>query len=797
MGALGRAFALTFKSVRYAVHVALAIVLLVGVALVWIMLQAIDGKADDLVRYARVDSWTTQQTETRSYQFLLTLSEHVAGADSVDIGTVRKQLANLASTADLLNLDERSPVVQALPGKLDLRADFAAALSKVDRLLDGRDDLRGDTETLSQIKAILDPWLNSLQRLMVNLTHIRLELQKRDLANASRLIGINRYLLIGIIVVGALFVTMLIVEARAARSAEKEARVDRGRFQDFAEIASDWLWETDAKLMLTFVSEDIKTFSGRPAKSYIGRPVTYILGQPGDRLDDQSFQEAIERQSAFRDLILSVGEEEQSFLKISGSPILDPSGEFQGFRGVCADISENVQREGRIRFLAEHDTLTGLCNRSRLQSQMRSILEGGRLDDRSGTLLMLDLDGFKDINDTFGHDVGDSVLVAIAERLSEDLRRADTIARLGGDEFAIIRVSGAADEPDIIALAKRLLASIRRPLKVQDFEFTVGTSIGVACFPKDGTSVEELLKAADLAMYAAKSAGGNEAVVYHPNMSQRLARKRRLEQDLRRALEEGSLDLHVQPQVDLADSRLIGGEALLRWHHPELGPISPDVFINIAEETGLILPLGRWVLEESCRIAQRWSSIIGDGLIAVNVSPAQFTHQNLVQEVADVLDLTGLAPQHLELEITEGLLMRDQELAIKTLAELDAMGVRLAIDDFGTGYSSLSYLKRFKVHKVKIDRTFVQDLEHEESDHSIVRAVVMMSQAFGFRTIAEGVENEAQRDRLITLGCNEAQGYLFGRPEPIESLLSHIADRSPAIEQTVNVGILAPSSPLP
>ncbi|MGI9488540.1 MAG: putative bifunctional diguanylate cyclase/phosphodiesterase [Geminicoccaceae bacterium] len=757
---------MNLKPVRYTFHALLAIALLLGVSLVWIMLKAVDGKADDLVRYARVDSWTTQQTETRSYQFLLMLSEHVAGSETVGMNKVQKQLANLVSTAGLLNLDERSPVVQALPGNQDLRDEFISALKAVRTLLGDHADLRGDLETLSEIKAILSPWLTSLQSLMVNLTHIRLELQKRDLANASKLIDLNYYLLLGIVSIGAMFVTSLIVEARVARQAENDARVDRGRFQDFAEIASDWLWETDADLNLTFVSEEIETFSGKAASVYIGQPMMQILTRSGHEDHDPTLKETIGRRESFRDLVLSIGEE-PLYLKISGNPVWSKSGYFQGFRGVCADISTEVKREGRIRFLAEHDTLTGLSNRSRLQTQLRMILEGERSSDRRGTLLMLDVDGFKDINDTFGHDIGDAVLIGIAERLRAEVRQADTIARLGGDEFAIIHMCGVNEEPDVTGLAKRLVESISRPLQVQSFEFTVGASIGIACFPKDGTSVEDLLKAADLAMYAAKSAGGNEAVVYHPDMSQRLKRKRRLEQDLKHALENGDLALHVQPQVDLADERLIGGEALLRWDHPDLGPISPDIFINIAEETGLILPLGRWVMQEACNAAKQWSTKMSRGLIAVNVSPAQFTHQDLVQEVADVLCETGLAPQHLELEITEGLLMRDQEQAIRTLAELDAMGVRLAIDDFGTGFSSLSYLKRFKVHKVKIDKTFVQDLEHDESDHSIVRAVVMMSQAFGFKTIAEGVETRAQRDRLIALGCDEAQGYLFGKPEPI------------------------------
>ncbi|MEM8950447.1 MAG: EAL domain-containing protein [Pseudomonadota bacterium] len=784
---------MNLKPVRYTFHALLAIALLLGVALVWLMLKAVDGKADDLVRYARVDNWTTQQTETRSHQFLLTLSEHVAGSENVDMPMVRKRLANLASTAALLNLDERSPVVQALPGKLDLREDFMAALNAIRALMQGRDDLRGDLETFAEIKTVLSPWLTDLQRLMVNLTHIRLELQNRDLANASKLIKINYYLLVGIVAIGAMFVTMLVIEARVARRAEKEARIDRSRFQDFAEIASDWLWETDADLNLTFVSEEIQTFSGQAASTYVSQPMTRILAGSIQEDTEHILKETIARRATFRDMVLP-NDDGTQFLKISGNPVLDQSGGFLGFRGVCADISTEVKREGRIRFLAEHDTLTGLCNRSRLQTQLRAILDGEREQDRRGTLLMLDLDGFKDINDTFGHDIGDAVLVAVAERLSAELRQKDTIARLGGDEFAIIHVDGVAQEPDVAGLANRLLQSIIRPLQVEGFEFTVGTSIGIASFPKDGTSVEDLMKAADLALYAAKSEGGNEAIVYHPDMSQRLKRKRRLEQDLKHALENDGLDLNIQAQVDLADERLIGGEALLRWHHPELGPIGPDIFINVAEETGLILPLGRWVLEESCRVARECSVRMGNVLIAVNVSPAQFTHQNLVQEVADVLDKTGLAPKHLELEITEGLLMRDQELAIRTLAELDAMGVRLAIDDFGTGYSSLSYLKRFKVHKVKIDRTFVQDLEHDESDHSIVRAVVMMSQAFGFKTIAEGVETAAQRDRLIALGCEEAQGYLFGKPESTDVFMDRIDSLSLLQNQLLEPALLEASA---
>ncbi|MGI9437676.1 MAG: putative bifunctional diguanylate cyclase/phosphodiesterase [Geminicoccaceae bacterium] len=767
------------RLIRRGSHAFLAAVLLIGAAAAWTTLNALDGKAGDLVRYVQVDAWTTQQTESRSYQFLLALSEHVAGNEASTRKGIRRHLNKLKTTAAYLNINERSPAVQALPGKQDLRSDFTKALLDVDSLLAAHGDIRGNIGLLLDVKAILEPWMTSLQTLMVNLTHIRLALQKRDLTNASRLITINRFLLLAIIGVGAAFITLATVEAQAARKAEAVARTDRGRFQDFAETASDWLWETDSELRLTFVSDQIEAFSGMPAASYLGLPVNHLILKQDQEGDTSSLDEAIQQKRPFRNLFMGFADE-QRFLRISGNPTHDENDSFLGFRGSCTDISEEVKREGRIRFLAEHDHLTGLSNRAFLQTQLRAILQGDRLGDHQGVLLVLDLDGFKDINDTFGHDTGDALIVAVGDRLKSELRRTDLLARLGGDEFAIVHRDDDGNHATWEALAARLLKAVKQPFKIAGFEFSVGTSIGMAKFPADGTTVEALMKAADLALYAAKAAEGDCAATYHPDMSERLKRRRRLEQDLRRALDHDELELHIQPQVDITSNAVIGGEALLRWKHAELGPISPDVFIPIAEETGLILPLGRWVMDTACAKASQWSSTLGDGLIAVNVSPAQFTHQDLVCEVTDVLDRTGLKPENLELEITEGLLMRDHQLAINTLGRLDDMGVKLAIDDFGTGYSSLSYLKRFRVHKVKIDKAFVQNLEHDSGDHTIVRAVVMMSQAFGFQTIAEGVETAAQRDRLVALGCDQAQGYLYGKPRPIDAFFQTYAAIEPA-----------------
>jgi len=760
---------------RWAIYALLAILLVMGCAAAWVTLNALDGKAGDLVRHARVDAWSTQRTESEAYQFLVMLSAHVAGDRDVGLGDVRAQLNQLKSVAGFLNLHERSPDIQAMPGKEDLRADFLRDVEAIAALLKDKGEARGDTNLLLHARSTLDPWLSDLQALMVNLTHIRIELQKRDLAKASGLISVNRYLLFAITVFGAIFLTLVSIEAQAARRAEKTARhsealarTEFGRFQDFAETASDWLWETDGELALTFISDQVEAFSGLPALSYIDLTVCSFLTRLDAESDINALDEALSRRQSFRNLLVGSRDTER-FLRISGNPTYDDVGHFLGFRGTCSDISDDVRREGRIRFLAEHDHLTGLSNRPFLQKQLRMILEGERVGDRQGFLLMLDLDGFKDVNDTFGHDVGDALLIAVSERLRRELRRSDLLARLGGDEFAIIRAGEQAADVSSEMLSDRLLTLIKQPFCVKGYELVIGTSIGIARFPSDGMTVDTLMKAGDLALYAAKAADGDRAVPYHIGMSEHLVRRRRLEQDLRQALETDALDLYVQPQFDFAQECFIGGEALLRWNHPELGPIGPDTFIPIAEETGLILPLGRWVLETACREAQQRIQTSGACLIAVNISPAQFTHQDLVQEVSDILRQTGLPPHCLELEITEGLLMRDHQMAIDMLSQLDEMGVRLAIDDFGTGYSSLSYLKRFRVHKVKIDKAFVRDLEHDKGDHSIVEAIVMMSRAFGLETIAEGVETTAQRDRLIALGCQQAQGYLYGKPEPIDA----------------------------
>ena len=380
------------------------------------------------------------------------------------------------------------------------------------------------------------------------------------------------------------------------------------------------------------------------------------------------------------------------------------------------------------------------------------------------------MDGFKDINDTFGHDVGDALIVSVAERLAASIRDGDMLARLGGDEFAIVQTGVDHDSNEDAEFARRLLDGFGAPFRAMGKELVVGASIGITRFPTDGHTVEDLMKAADLALYSGKARGRGCFELFDQAMTQRLQHRRALETRLRRAIDAGSLELHFQPQMDLQSGEAVGAEALVRWHDPELGQVPPYEFVPVAEETGLILPLGQWVLETACAEAAQWASAGLDGVVAVNISPAQFTHQDLVAAVESALARTGLPPQRLELEITEGLLMGDTRTAIETLDQLRAMGVQLAIDDFGTGYSSLSYLKRFRVHKVKIDKSFVGDLENDEDDRRIVHAILMLGQALNLRTIAEGVETPMQSELLASLECDQAQGYLYAKPMPAEQV---------------------------
>lgn len=441
------------------------------------------------------------------------------------------------------------------------------------------------------------------------------------------------------------------------------------------------------------------------------------------------------------------------------------AGDLVFFSAFVRDITKRKLSESQIQKLAHYDALTSLPNRVLLQDHFKHALSIVKRNNSKLTVIFLDLDHFKDINDTLGHSVGDLLLVEVATRLQSALREGDTLSRLGGDEFVLILpeadIQGAAN------VSQKLLNNMEKPCTVDSFELTVTASIGIALYPDDGADFETLSQKADTAMYRAKREGRNTYRFFTAEMQAKSSRTLQLVTALRYALERDQLSLHYQPQISISNNCIIGVEALLRWHHPEFGFISPAEFIPIAEDSGLIIPIGEWVLRQAVKQAQTW---IAEGhhalIMAVNISAIQFRHRELPNMIAEILNETGLAPEYLELELTERVAMHDPHGAIEMMNSLHKLGIRMSIDDFGTGYSSLSYLKKFKVYKLKIDQSFVRDLSTDSEDKAIVSAIISMSKSLGLLTIAEGVETQEQLAYLSAQGCDEVQGYYFSRPIP-------------------------------
>jgi diguanylate cyclase len=434
------------------------------------------------------------------------------------------------------------------------------------------------------------------------------------------------------------------------------------------------------------------------------------------------------------------------------------------------DLSERKQAERQIRHLAHHDPLTGLPNRVLLQDRLKQALELAARGHGPVAMICLDLDRFKFVNDLLGHEGGDSLLIQVSDRLRAAVRSVDTVARLGGDEFAIIAPFAAHAENAV--LAQRLVDSLAQPFLIMGQQVQVGTSVGVALAPCDGDAPDTLLRNADTALYRAKRDGRGRFCFFEPAMDLRLQERRALEIGLRQAVSRGELRLHYQPLCDCSSGEIEGFEALLRWTHPTHGSMSPDKFIPIAEESGLIVPIGLWVLETACAEATKWARSVR---LAVNLSPVQFRQTDLAQQIADILTRSGLPPHRLELEVTESVLITEPGIALKTLNELKSFGIRLALDDFGTGYSSLHYLRSFPFDRLKLDKSFVGASEESDDAASIVRAVVSLGQSLRLSVTAEGVETEGQLALLRSLQCHQVQGFLFGRPiaaEEIGSMLT-------------------------
>jgi diguanylate cyclase (GGDEF)-like protein len=453
-----------------------------------------------------------------------------------------------------------------------------------------------------------------------------------------------------------------------------------------------------------------------------------------------------------------------------------------GWVATQEDITERRRAEQQVAHLAHYDALTDLPNRVSFREQLQRELERTRRGEQLA-VLYIDIDEFKSVNDSLGHPAGDELLKAVASRLRSCIRETDFVARLGGDEFAIVQ-TGIKQPSDVVELVKRIYEAIREPHECLGHQIATDASIGIALAPNDGTELDQLLKCADLAMYGAKADGRRTYRFFEPQMDACVRARRTLELDIRQAIAEGAFELHYQPIVNLGSNEIVGCEALLRWNHPVRGMISPAEFIPVAEETGLILQIGDWVLTTACAEATNWPPGIK---LAVNISPVQFRSHAFSLKVANALATTGLSAGRLELEITEAVLIRDDEAALAMLQHLRAIGVRIALDDFGTGYSSLSYLQRFPFDKIKIDRCFVSDIAEAEGSSSIVQAVVNIARSRNMTTTAEGVETERQREMLLGFGCTEMQGYLFSPAMPvakIRMLLSRANSNAAAITES-------------
>ena len=460
-------------------------------------------------------------------------------------------------------------------------------------------------------------------------------------------------------------------------------------------------------------------------------------------------------------------------IESSGTPGQPP------LRGTVQNVTAAREAEAHIHFLARFDALTGLPNRAHWLERARATVTDAHRHGDPAAVLFLDLDKFKNVNDSLGHPVGDRLLSEVVVRLANCLRKTDLLARLGGDEF-VVMISRFHSRDDVAMVAAKLIDSLREPIAVDHHELSITVSVGIAVYPEDGTDVDTLLKHADVAMYGAKQSGRNAYHFFERAMNDQALQRLQLEHALRRGIERRELVLHYQPQLDLETGLPSRCEALVRWQHPERGLVPPDQFIPIAEESGLILPMGDWVLAEACRQQVRWAARGLDLGMAVNISALQFRRPGFAERVARTLKETAADLRHIELEITESALMEPDEAMFQRLAKIRALGVTLALGDFGTGYSSLAYLRRLPIQYLKIDRSFVRDLPGDAEDAAIASATLSLARDLGLSVVAEGVETAEQRDYLAERGCDLIQGYLAARPMPAEQLMEWLEERNGA-----------------
>nr|WP_277998474.1 EAL domain-containing protein [Sphingomonas liriopis] len=564
--------------------------------------------------------------------------------------------------------------------------------------------------------------------------------------------------------------SLVVIRASQMALGERDETVSL-LLREFEETNADWLWETDAARRVVKASPRFAYACGLDPLTIEGMSFLQVLA--GSAWETGAFSaglrtlaDKLKTRESFRDLRLPVEVNgEERWWELAASPRFDEAGTFCGFRGVGSDVTEQRASADKINRMARFDTLTGLPNRLMVNETLaRAMADADRWGGRCA-FMMIDLDRFKAVNDTLGHPIGDRLLGRVSERLAQLMGENETCGRLGGDEFAVV-MRDATDTKAVESLASRIIETLSRPYELDAHTLYIGASVGLAIGPRDGRTSEMLIRSADLALYRAKDAGRGVYHAYEPELHVQAEERRVLEMALRQALEKNEMHLHYQPVVDAGTGNLKGFEALLRWHNPQFGNVSPVKFIPLAEDARLIQPIGEWVLRTACAEAAQWPSEVR---IAVNVSPDQLQNPNFVTVVTSALASSGLSAERLELEVTESVFMHEGLGATKVLERILDLGVRLSLDDFGTGYSSLGYLSRTRFSSIKIDRSFVQGASQGVKEAiAIIRAVVALAQSLGMATTAEGVETEAEHRMVQDLGCTKVQGYYFGRPLPVE-----------------------------
>ncbi len=549
---------------------------------------------------------------------------------------------------------------------------------------------------------------------------------------------------------------------------------------DFERAGIGWIWATDADGNLIYISDEAVEKLELPFDELLGQPLVALFETDSDNPDERSarplnFQ--LKAHNKVRDLTVRFAHQKsrsdvrQIWWSISGHPKFDSRGQFEGYRGSANDISVEYERKLVDSKLAEYDSLTGLHNRHFMNRRLDSIIGAFKTAKRSCALMMLDLDKFKRVNDTLGHPAGDALLVQVAERLRNIIGSRGEIGRLGGDEFLVI-LPDLDDRGQLGELADKIIQILSQPYPIEEKRAIIGTSVGIAIAPYDGVEREELVRSTDLALYAAKNGGRGQFRFYSEDLKDEEQERELLLEDLRLALEADALELHYQPVVKAKDNTVVCLEALMRWEHPDRGPVSPALFIPVAEESDLISDLGRWALNRACADANEWPASVR---VAVNVSAVQFTNPDFPDVVAEAISASGIDPDRLELELTESIFVGDSETTDEIFATLKKLGVRLALDDFGTGYSSLSYLRSAPFDKIKVDRSFVDSCTQKDKNSAkIIAAIIGLSNALGMETTVEGVEAFDQLEVVRSKGAELIQGWLYSRALPKDKILEMV-----------------------